>query len=425
MKMADRSKTDLQFAAFVGIDWADQVHAVCELSSDCRSARTHSVEQTPEAIAQWIVQIRERHGSGPIAICLELSRGGLVSALLQYEGVVLFPINPKQFSSYRHAICPSGAKNDPNDARLLAEFVRDHHAQLRPWETDDTVTRTIALCCESRRKLVNDKKRLTQRLQSLLKTFYPQALDILGDCLATKLGQDFLIRWPTLRKVQRAHPNHLLKFFKEHNCRSKERNQHRMDTIRGAVPLTTDEAIVGPSSIMVAALAQQLRDLDKSIAAFQDQIDQLMAKHERAAVFRSLPGAGAALAPRLLAAMGTDLNRYQDASQIQSYSGIAPVTKQSGRTRIVQKRRACPKFLKQSFHEFADHARLYSDWSNAYYRMQRARGKRHHAAVRALAYKWIRIIYRLWQTGEAYDEALYVEQLRRRNSPVVEFLTTT
>jgi transposase len=139
-------------------------------------------------------------------------------------------------------------------------------------------------------------------------------------------------------------------------------------------------------------------------------------------VFQSQPGAGAALAPRLLAAMGSDLGRYENAAQVQSYSGIAPVTKQSGRTRIVQRRRACPHFMKQSFHEFADHARLFSDWSRAYYQLQRARGKRHQAAVRALAYKWIRIIYHLWKTGETYDEAEYVRQLRQRNSPVIAFL---
>jgi transposase len=317
---------------------------------------------------------------------------------------------------------PSGAKNDPGDAKLLAEFVRDHHCRLRAWAPDDPATRTIALCCELRRKLVDDKKRTIQRLKSLLKTFYPLALEILGDSLATKFGQDFLIRWPSLGEAKRAHPKHLMTFFKEHNCRCQERNEQRTSAIRAAVPITTDRAIVGPSALMVAALARQLREFDRSVSEFETKIEELMATHERANVFQSLPGAGAALAPRLLAAMGSDLRRYESASQVQAYSGIAPVTKQSGRTRIVQRRRACPHFMKQSFHEFADHARLFSDWSRAYYQLQRARGKQHQAAVRALAYKWIRIIFRLWQAGEVYDEALYVQQLRQRNSPVIEFL---
>ncbi len=248
---------------------------------------------------------------------------------------------------------------------------------------------------------------------------------MLGDCLGTKLGQDFLTRWPSLGQARRARPDHLLKFFKEHNCRNKQRNEQRIESIREATPLTSDEAVIGPSSIMVKAIARQLRELDKAIAEFEERITDTMAKHDRAAMFQSLPGAGKALAPRLLSALGSDLERYGDASEIQSYSGIAPVTKQSGKTRIVQKRRACPHFTKQTFHEFADHARLFSDWSGAYYRMQRARGKRHNAAVRSLAFKWIRIIYRMWQTGQSYDESRYMQQLRRRNSPILEFLKTT
>lgn len=411
-----------QFVAYVGIDWADQQHAICEILPDGTKAKVCQVAQKPEAIAGWVATLQEAYGPGSIAICLELSRGGLVASLLQFEDIVLYPINPKQLSRFRDAMSPSGCKNDPGDARLLAKFVRDHHPQLRPWRPDDTATRALALCCESRRKLVNEKKRVLQRLQSLLKSYYPLALELLGDSLGTRLGQDFLIRWPSLARLKRIHPNHLLKFFREHNCRSSAKNELRIESIRGARPLTADQAITGPSEIMAAALARQLRQFDESISEFDREIDKLMASHERAEVFRSLPGAGAALAPRLLVAMGSHLERYADAAQIQSYSGIAPVTKQSGRSKVVQRRRACPRFLRQTFHEFADHARLFSQWSGAYYRMQRDRGKRHHAAVRALAFKWIRIIYRLWQTGDQYDEAAYVRQLRTRNSPVIKYL---
>jgi transposase len=379
-----------KFVAFVGIDWADQSHAVCELMPGVNRAHTHNVDQKADALADWVRRLRSQCGPGEIAICLEISRGGLVSALLQHEGLVLFPINPKQLSSYRDAMCPSGAKNDPGDARLLAELIRDHHNKLRPWRPDDAETRTIALCCESRRKLVEDKKRLIQRLQSLLKAFYPVALEVLGESLNSKLGQDFLSRWPSLMRAQRAHPAHLLKFFKEHNCRNNDRNEWRIGTIRDATPLTTDKAVVESHSIMVAALARQIRELDKAIAEFQTSIDRAMASHPKADIFKSLPGAGVALAPRLLAAMGSESDRYDGAAEIQKLSGIAPITKQSGRTRIVQRRRACPQFMKQTFHEFADHARLFSPWSAAYYRLQRSRGKRHNSAVRALAFKWIR-----------------------------------
>lgn len=411
-----------EFVAFVGIDWADQQHAICELSTAHFSPKSRTVSQKAETISDWIADMRLRYGPGHIAVCLELSRGGLVATLLQHEGIVLYPINPKQLSRYRDAMCPSGSKNDPGDARLLAEFVRDHHLQMRPWIQDDELTRTLAMCCENRRKLVDDKKRTVQRLQCLLKSFFPVALELLSERIGTKLGQDFLVRWSSLTSLKRARPEHILRFLREHNCRSTVKNEERIETIRKAVPLTKDQAIVEPSAMMARSLALQLRQLDKSIAEFDKQIESLMDKHPQAAVFRSLPGAGAASAPRLLVAMGSDLNRYQDAAELQAFSGIAPVTKQSGKSKVVQRRRACPKFLRQTFHEFAEFARRFSKWSQAYYLMQRKRGKCHNAAVRALAFKWIRIIYRIWQTGEVYDEAKYIQQLRKRNSPALPFL---
>jgi transposase len=267
---------------------------------------------------QWISTLREAYWPGSIAVCLEVSRGGLVASLLQHEELVLFPINPKQLSRFRDAMHPSGCKNDPGGARLLAEFVRDRHSQLREWRTDDATTRAIGLCCESRRKLVNEKKRVLQRLQGLLKSYFPLALELLGDSLGSRLGQDFLIRWASLASLRRAQPNHLLKFFREHNCRNSAKNERRIELIRTAKSLTTDMAIIGPSAMMAAALARQLRQFDQSIHEFDEEIERLMASHERADVFRSLPGAGAVLAPRLLAALGGDLERYGDAAEVQS-----------------------------------------------------------------------------------------------------------
>ena len=123
--------------------------------------------------------------------------------------------------------------------------------------------------------------------------------------------------------------------------------------------------------------------------------------------------------------MGNDRQRYENAAQVQAYSGIGPVTKKSGKSKIVHRRYACPKFLRQTFHEFAEKSTLYSDWARAHYRLLRDRGKKHNAAVRALAFKWIRIIYRLWLDKEMYDEKKHVQNLRVRNSPIAKSLTTT
>src|SRR5438445_9711581 len=147
--------TQSAFAAYVGLDWEHEKHAVCLLPAAGGLAQHGEVKQTPEAIAAWVAELRERFGGRPVAVCLEQSRGALIYALMQYDFLVLFPINPKQLARYREALVPSGAKDDPTDARRLTEFVASYHARLRPWHPDDATTRAIRLLVEGRRKLVD------------------------------------------------------------------------------------------------------------------------------------------------------------------------------------------------------------------------------------------------------------------------------
>ena len=195
--------------------------------------------------------------------------------------------------------------------------------------------------------------------------------------------------------------------------------------MRAAVPLTCGQAIIEPAAVYAQMLARQIQGLSKTIEQLDEEIAASTAKHPDHKIFRSLPGAGDALVPRLIAAFGSDRGRYDSAKEIQCYSGIAPVTRQSGKTLHVSRRYACPKFLRQTFHEFADQARKWSRWAKAFYEMKRAAGFRHHAAVRALAFKWIRIIFRLWKTNSTYDETQYIQQLKKTNSPLVKFIQIT
>jgi transposase len=407
----------------VGLDWADREHALC-LIAPAQEPVSETLLHTPEAIAHWVAGLRERFPGHRLLIALEQSRGALIAALAGHEGLELYPLNPSQLSSYRKAVCPSGAKHDPGDARLLAEFLRHRHPQLRPWQPDAAHTRRLAELGELRRKLVDERKRLVLKLTSSLKLYFPQALSLLGRDLHSEVMLDLLRRWPTLAQLQRVHPQTLRRFLAEHGFTNRDRQTQLIQSVRAAVPLTKDAALIEPRAQYVQGLVQQIRDLNRTLAGFDDELHKLTARHPDEPLFRALPGAGHALVPRLIAAFGSDRDRYHTAEEVQCYSGIAPVTKQSGQSRYVQKRLACPKFLRQTFHEFADQARKWSPWSRAFYRMKRAAGLKHHAAVRALAYKWIRIIFRLWKTNTVYSEAHYLQQLRAKHSPIVQFLET-
>jgi hypothetical protein len=151
MTSADRTN-EKPVAAFVGIDWADQQHAVVLRAATSNARLEHrSIGSEPDALAEWVLEVRERFASaGRILVCLEQSRGALIHFLMGYECFELYPLNPKQLASYRQAFRPSGAKDDPVDAELLCQFVSLHHESLRPWHPDDELTRKLALLCEKR-----------------------------------------------------------------------------------------------------------------------------------------------------------------------------------------------------------------------------------------------------------------------------------
>ena len=408
-------------AASIGLDWADAHHDVSLQESGSDTVERRRIAHTPEALKEWVAELRHRFGGRPVGLCVELSRGPLIHALLEYEFLVLFPVNPLSLKRFRDTFATSGAKDDPTDADLLLELLTKHRDRLRAWTPDDPKTRALGRLVQARRKTVDLRTRLTQQLRAELKGYFPQALDWTGK-LTNQLACDFLLRWPTLDSVQRARPETVRKFYYGHNCRRGDLIAKRLHEIRAAVPLTTDPAIVETSVLTVQMLARQIRLLGPSIARFEEEIDKLLADHPDAELFSSLPGAGPALAPRLLVAFGSNRERFDDAIEVQQYSGIAPVTERSGKKTWVHWRWAAPTFLRQSFHEFAGFSILYSAWARAFYDLQRERGKGHHAALRALAFKWIRILFRCWKDRTPYDEARYLRALRERGSPLIERL---
>jgi len=401
-------------AAWVGLDWADQQHVICLYEVATGQSTVSRLEQKPEVLQDWLSQLRQRFGGAPVAIVLEQARGAVIYALLSADFVRLYPVNPQSLASYRKAYAPSGAKSDPADAVLLMEMVRNSPERFRPWKPDDADTRSLQLLTENRRQLVNQKTALTNQLTSLLKTYYPQALELAG-VLDSLQACDFLTQWPTLEALQQARAGQIRQLYREHGHPRLEQLDRRLEQICQARPLTTDPAALLSGSMMVQALVQQLRPLLGAIERFDRQIAVLFRKHPDRPLFDSLPGAGAVLAPRLVAAFGTDRDRFQSAQQAQQLFGIAPVTEQSGKQRWVHWRWACPKFLRQTFHEFAGHSRHWCGWAKALYQRLRRTGKGHHAALRVLAFKWIRILFHCWQTRTGYDEQIYLKSLQKRN----------
>ena len=404
-----------EFVAWIGIDWGDQKHAWAVQAKGSTQVEQGEMAHTPEAIQEWVVQLRRRFPTGRLAIALEQSRGPLVCALSKYEQLVLYPIHPTSAANYRKIFRPSGAKSDGPDAALHLDMLVKHRDQLRPLHPDTVETRTLQLLVEDRRQLVNERTRIANRLVADLKSYYPQVLQWFEKPYAP-VTLDFLERWPALEELQRARPATLQQFFQQHQCRDLAKNQARIEDMHNTIAATHDGAVMTAGRAAVCAAVRLLRGLSQSIQDYDQQIDTLARAHPDFAIFASLPAAGAAFAPRLLAAFGTQRDRYRNAAEVQQFTGIAPVTETSGHQHWVHWRWSCPKFLRQTFQEWAAQTIQQCDWAAAYYRVQRAdKKKSHHAAVRSLAYKWIRIVFRCWKGRERYDESRYEGALKRQH----------
>ena len=409
----------VDFAAYVGIDWGDSKHDICLKVRDRAELEQSIVRHTPEAIGEWARALRRRCRGEPVAVCVEIARGPLVSALLMYDFLVIFPVNPQSLALYRRAWAPSGAKDDPSDARLALEVLTRHRDKLAPLRSESVEMRALRQLVEDRRRLVNDRVRVTNRLTAALKRSFPQVLDLFRD-KGTIVFSDFVEKWPSVGEARRARKATLEQFFQRHNVRGQVLIEKRINCIKTATPLTDDPGVVGPARLMVLALAPQLRLLVTTIATYDKEIRKACSVLQDYRIFASFPGAAAALTPRLLVAFGEDRERYANAGEMQQHSGISPVTERSGNKCWVYWRYRCPTFLRQTFVEWAGQTVPRSAWAEAFYRQQRAKGAAHRTAIRALAYKWIRIMYRCWKDRIEYDEAKYLKALVRRGSPLAK-----
>jgi transposase len=409
-------------AAYIGIDWADQKHdVVLRSAAEPNKVEHRVIEHKPGALMEWIGQLQQRFGGqGQMLVCLEQSRGALIYHLMGYEFFELYPVNPLQLARYRETFSPGGAKDDRPDAELLCELLYCHRDRLRAWKADSELTRKLAFFNEGRREAVDQRTYLSNAIKSQLKVYFPLALELLHQDTSTALAADLLLRWPSLEALQKQSPHKLRTLFYAHNCRGESTMLRRLELVQQAQALTQDLAVIEPAAFRVQMLARQLKSLLPDIAHYDQKIAELFAAHPDRFLFDNLPGAGRVLGPRLLSALGSDPNRWESALEIATLYGVAPVRrasgKKSGKNASVHFRQACPKFLRQSFHEFAGCSIRYCGWARAHYEAQRAQGKGHHVALRALAFKWIRILFACWKQRIPYDPQRYLQALQQRGS---------
>ncbi|MDX2368304.1 MAG: IS110-like element ISCps5 family transposase [Colwellia sp.] len=411
------AKFNGNYSVYVGIDWANDKHDLCiqQANSDIRKFKV--IKHSANTINDWIISLHKQY-KGQIAVAVELSKGPIVYALQKYKFVTIHPVNPSMLAQYRKAFSPSGAKDDPTDAELALDLMLNYPKKIKALKMESEPVRKLTYLVEQRRRLVEDRRRFSNRLINTLKQYYPHLLDWFSH-RGSGMFCDFITRWPNLQKLKRARADTLRKFFHAYPGRTASCTEQRLVLINKAEPLTLDNAVIESHQLLAVALANQMLVVVEAIKIFDKEISVLFETLPDAELYKSLPGTWPCLAPRLLVAMGENRSRFTSASEIQISAGIAPVTERSGQKCWVHWRYQCSKFVRQSFIEWAAKSVHQSYWAGIYYQQQRSKGNTHQSSVRSLAFKWIRILYRCWKTKEPYDESKYLKALRDRNSPLL------
>lgn len=411
-----------EYAAMIGLDRGDRFIDWVEISTQDGSVLARGqVANRPERLRDWILSLQGRFGDAPIAIAVEQPAAPLLEFLRGFAFITLFPLNPGAVAAYRLSFKPSRAKSDVLDAEMVGRFLRDRIGELRPHQPDTVLTRKIAALTKHRRRFVDLRTAATNQLTAVLKGYFPQALELVGEDLAAPLALAFLRKWTTLQSLKRARPETIRKFYYTHRCVRQGVVDRRLALIAEGVPLSEDEALLATEPLLMLGLLDQIEALQRCIAQIEAALFEAFGAHQDAFIFESLPGSGRIHCARLLAAFGTDRERFPRAANMLCHCGIAPILFTTGnrKTPRTLRRKACPLFLKQSFHEWAGQTISRCDWARAFYTLQREKGKSHHTAVRALAYKWIRIIHRMWIDRARYNEHAHLENLRRCGSPII------
>jgi len=409
----DTTRTQQEQRCWVGLDWGGEEHAVSVVNN---AREVVGKFKTGTSLAELEQLAKRLRGFGAVAgIAIEATRNPVVNSLFS-AGFTIYPINPKLSKNWRDCNSVAGVKNDERDGLVLAMELAGRHASLRTLKRDDPSAAELAGLCEKVRDLIDERTALVQRLKATLGQYYPGIRGFFSDW-TSPVAWRFVKRFPRPEKLARARKQTLIAFLKTNRVGLKPIWFKRIDA-RGEVARWPRPADSAALEVMALATVAQLQALQPHI----DKCDRLIAQCARDLphihLLDSLPGAGKRLAPALAAITAAAAVEPERFEGIRCMSGVAPVEDQSGKRRRVRVRRRCNKHWRNIMHLFAQCSTVSCAWAKAFYDMRREQGDRHASALRKLADKWLKIIFRMLKTGEPYDDARYVKALCNNRSPV-------
>lgn len=383
---------------FAGIDWACAEHAVTVLDHAGRTHRT-VIAHTAEGFDRLIGWLARFGDPADLPVAIERPDGRLVDRLLE-AGHPVVAVKTNAIKAWREAEVLSGAKSDPGDADVIADYLRVRHAQLRALQPFSDATKALRTAVRTRDDLVGHRVAAGNQLAALLDSFWPGAKAVFAD-ITSEIALAFLSRYPTPASAARLGEQRMTAFCTKHGYSGRRPAAELLTRLRAAPAGITHQAQTEAGRDAVLALVTVLRGLNTAIKDLDRSVVAHLDEHPDAEIFTSLPRSGQINAAQMLAEWGDCRAAYDGPDAVAALAGGTPVTKRSGKHTAVHFRWACNKRFRKAMTTFADNSRHASPWANHIYRNALARGHPH--AIRVLTRAWIRVIYRCWNNHTPYN----------------------
>lgn len=403
--------------SFAGLDWASDHH---DLSIVHRQGQVLATLRFSHHSEGWAKarELLKRFGND-IPVAVETCHGMAIEQL-QACGCSVYPVHPLSAKQYRQRKAPSGIKDDQLDAWSLADALRIDGHGWKALSPEDPLILELRLLCRDEVSLIEQRTALINQLRAALREYYPAALEAFEDWTHEATWQ-FIIAFPTPEELVKAGKRRWENFLHRQKLWRPQTAPMRMEIFARATQFCGSQPVTAAKRLQAVSLAKILCTLESQLRLYRQRIEELFKSHPDSNLFGSLPGAGSKLAPRLLAEIGDQRERFTDANALQCYAGTAPVTIRSGQIQRQRFRRSAVPTLRASVHLWVDLSRRKCAWAETYYKAHRARGQSHACALRCLGQRWLKILWKIWQSRTPYDEALHTQNQVQHGSWVLQF----
>ena len=405
-----------EYRLFVGIDWATEEHAICILDRDRKILDQRKVKHSGAGLAE-LTELLAKHDEGnpaQVAVGIEIPRGAVVEYLVE-RGYAVHSLNPKQMDRFRDRHTVAGAKDDRLDAFVIADSLRTDLHLFHKVQLDHPLVIRLRELSRTEENIQQEQVRAGNQLRELLIRYYPQALK-----LSPELDEPWF--WDLLEKVplpaKKLSPSKIKNILSSHRIRRLDAEAVRQVLDEPALKLAPGAAEAASEHVLLILpklrlLHNQRKDLKQRIEALLDKMgtEGQFAEHRDVTILRSLPGVGQTVAATMFAEASQPLSE-RDYHALRAYGGTAPITRRSGKGKVIVMRRSCSGRLRDAIYHWSRVSTQWDPWSKAHYAELRAKGHRHGRALRGVADRLLAVLIAMLKTGTVYDPSLHQAKLQ-------------